>query len=136
MQLPTRLAAGKMFIGPDHYGCMNTGLAPTLLHSKFLHDHPSAGRGYRFAIGPEVFVQEAVRKLVLGKVPPGQAYAEFNDGRDRVTFAKTYATAKRRFGFLVDEITKANAKVRATHLRLRRRAAKGDMKAVMSLMDY
>ena len=129
-----RLAPGRMVVGPDHYGCCNTGMAPALFRSKFLHDH--FRYRYKFAIGPEVFVEAAVRMLVFDKVPPGQAFVEFNGGRDRVTFAVTYKTARKRFDFLVAEITVANAAARAKHMALRTRAKAGDMAAVLGLVDY
>jgi hypothetical protein len=112
-QFPPRLAKGKIFVGPEYYGCVNTGMRPAILHSKFMEDHPSMVRGYRFAVGPELWVQEAVRRLVLGKVPAGQGFVESALGDWRVTFCKTYATAKTRLEFLAKEIVTWNKQQRA-----------------------
>lgn len=64
-----RLTLGKMLVGPEHYGCSNTGLAPAILNSKWLRLHPLSNRGFRFVIGPESHLQEAARMLVAGLVP-------------------------------------------------------------------
>lgn len=114
MTFPTRIAKGKLLLGPEYHGCVNTGMRPALLHSRFLAEHPRSSRGYRFVIGPELFVQEAVTRLVMGKVPPGQAFVESALGDWRVTFAKTYATAKKRLAFLSQEIVDWNATQRTS----------------------
>lgn len=131
--LPQRMPLGTMFLGPDYYGCIGTGLRPAILKSSFLRDHES---GYRFAIGPEIFVQDAVARLVRGRVPRGQAFVEFDEGRRRVTFCKTYVTAKTRFRFLCKEIDEDNAKQRRTHRRLLTRARNGDANAILRLSDF
>ena len=126
--IPTRLPKGRILLGPDFYGCINTGMAPALLKSGALAKFPTLSRGYRFAVGPHLFVEQAVKALMFGQVKKGRGYYEFS-GR-RVTFCKTYATAKRRFTALVTEAESVNAKVRAEHIALKTRAKAGDMQAL------
>jgi hypothetical protein len=132
--IPTRLPKGRILLGPDFYGCINTGMAPALLKSKALANFPTLSRGYRFAVGPHLFVEQAVKALMFDRVKAGRGYYEF-DGR-RVVFCKTYATAKKRFAALVEQAEAVNAKVRAEHLAVKTRAKAGDLQAVVDLIDY
>lgn len=133
---PPRLPVGRKFIGPDYYGCSNTGLAPTILHSRWLHLHPLSNRGFRFVIGPDVHLQEAAQLLTTGKVPAGQNFVEFGGGQRRVTFARTYSVAKTRFAFLVKELLAENAKTQASQRRTLAKARSGDAQARLDLLDF
>jgi hypothetical protein len=135
VKMPHRMPLGQMIIGPDFYGCINTGLAPTLLHSRALSVSSTAFRGFRFVIGPRLYVERGVLALIQNKVPSGRAYMEF-DGNRRVTFAKTYATAKRRFAALVEAQEVANRAESTKHQRLLKKARTGDQQAVVDLIDY
>lgn len=132
---PLSLHLGRKFIGPDHYGCMNTGLAPTILHSRWLHAHPKSNRGFRYVVGPDIYLQQAAKMLIAGHVPYDETFVEFGD-QIRVTFHRTYDTAKRRFAFLVKEITEANARMKARHQAVLDKARAGDMQAVIDLGDF
>ena len=136
MDIPNRLLLGRMVVGPDYYGCHNTGLAPAILHSIWLQRHPLSNRGFHYVVGPQVHLQDAARKLIAGDVPQDASFVEFGDGRRRVTFARTYKTALTRFAFLVDEITKANTAAQAQHQRLLAKAQRGDFQATLDLLDY
>jgi hypothetical protein len=134
MTIPHRMPKGRILLGPDFYGCINTGMAPALLKSKALADYPTLSRGFRFAVGPHLFVEQAVKALMFNQVKQGRGYYEF-DGR-RVTFCRTYATAKRRFAVLVSAAEAANAEARAEHNALRASAKTGYLQAVLGLMNY
>jgi len=132
---PSRLRLGQKCIGPDHYGCMNTGLAPAMLHSRWLHEHPLSNRGFLYVIGPDIYLQQAAKMLISGAVPADHSFVEFSD-KIRVTFARTYDVAKERFAFLVNEITEQNARIRARHQAVRSKALTGDMQAALDLSDF
>ena len=130
-----RLWLGQKLVGPDHYGCMNTGLAPAMLRSRWLHEHPLSNRGFRYVIGPDIYLQQAAKMLTSGAVRADESFVEFSD-KIRVTFARKYETAKRRYAFLVKEITANNERLRSLHLATREKARAGDMQAVADLGDF
>lgn len=141
--LPKRLPLGKFIIGPDFHGCINTGTAPALLYSRVLRRWPILSRGYRFAVGPHVYVENAISALTSGLVPSGRAYheqrrarGEIDTKRTRVRFFKTAAGAKKHFADLVAAAEAVNANVRAKEDALRRKAAKGNIGAAIELIDY
>jgi hypothetical protein len=132
---PLSLHLGQKFIGPDHYGCMNTGLAPAILHSRWLHAHPHSNRGFKYVVGPDIYLQQAAKMLVAGQVAYDETFVDFSD-RIRVTFARSYDVAKRRFAFLVKEIKENNARLKARHEAVLDKARTGDLQAVLDLGDF
>ena len=48
-----RLDKGKGFKGPDFYGCMNTGTAPAIFHS----------RTGKYVVGPEMAARDAMQAV-------------------------------------------------------------------------
>lgn len=136
IEFPRRLTLGKMMVGPEWYGCINTGMRAVMYKSKILAQNPRAGRGLLFVCGPQLHCQDAVSALLMGNVPEGQNFVEFNSGRVRVTFCRTYKTAKARFQVLCDEQEKWNTETAARHLGLKERAAQGDMAATINLIDF
>lgn len=140
-ELPTRLTTGKFFVGPDFHGCINTGHAPAILKSSALAKYPTLSRGYVFAVGPVLFVEDAIKALMYDRVPKGQAYYERDhDRRYRVRFFKTYAAAKKHFLILVAAMVSANALVRAKEQALRQQARSSNpevaLEAIVALADY
>lgn len=117
---PVRLKLGMMVVGPDFFGCSNTGRAAVLLKSKRFKTAPANlnRQGYRFAVGPQLFAEQAVRDYLLGEYPakPNQGFVEYDGGQYSVTFFKTYAQAKARFAFLVREQLTENARMAASEL--------------------
>jgi hypothetical protein len=141
LNLPTRLTTGKFFVGPDYHGCINTGHAPAILKSSALAKYPALSRGYVFAVGPVLFVEDAIKALMFDRVPEGQAYYERDhDRRYRVRFFKTYAAAKKEFSSLVAARVAANAQVRAEEQALRQQARSSNpevaLEAIVALADY
>ncbi len=134
--LPLKMKAGQILLGPDFYGCINTGIAPAILHSRILKEYPRLNRGYRFVVGEQMYVEQAAKDLLFDRVPKTQAYIEYEDGRRSAKFFRTYKAAKNHFLFLSAEAEKRNKKIRAEHESTKARAAKGDMQAVADLIDY
>lgn len=137
--LPTRLTLGRYVLGPDFHGCINTGTAPAMLKARVLAPNTrwaSLTRGFRFAVGPHVYVEDAITALLYDRIDGKTYYERKGHNNSRVRFFKTYASAKKYFATLVAEAEKTNARVRAEEQALRKRAVKGDLNAALGLMDY
>lgn len=120
--LPRTLKPGRFYIGPDFYGCCNTGTAPAILKSRHVA---------RFFVGPELAIESAVYAVLADK-----AKQVFVSGRDKVFIFKTAANAKAKFAELVKAACERNRQIAADHRRDRDLAAKGDMAAALRLGDY
>lgn len=131
--LPRRLGANHYLKGPDHYGCMNSGLAPVIMKSRDMCKFPKLAREFKFLVGPEVLTDDALRALMIHHTVKGRTYKR---GRQVIRFFKTYKAAKREFTKLVTDIWRDNDAARRTHAKLRDRARTGDQQAVCDLMDW
>jgi len=134
--LPLRMGMGKNIVGPDYSGCCNTGMAPAIVKSALLNEYKSMSKGYKFVVGPELYVREAAVALLGGRLGKHKARYTRDWGRIVVRFFKTYASAKKYFMTLVNGIVAENEQQRQEHQRLREAASKGDVAAALATMDY
>jgi hypothetical protein len=134
-KLPVRLPLGKFFVGPDFYGCINTGMAPAILKSRLLKSYDRLGlvKGFKFAVGPGLFVEDAIKDMTRGRVK-GSTWKR--SGRYTVKFFKTSKGAKAYFSRLVEKAVEVNRQEAETHRGLRAAAAAGDVQAAADLIDY
>lgn len=116
-----RLAKGHGYKGPEFFGCYNTGLAPSIFHS----------RTGKFVVGPELRCRDAMREgaLLTGAKTVG-------DGRMKVWVYKTRSRAVHKFMELCGAQIMENAVLRAEYDETRARAAKGDLAAALHLGDF
>lgn len=120
MNVP-RLAKGKGFSGPDHYGCCNTGNAPAIFHS----------RTGKYVVGPITYCRDAMAAGIT--FTDARKYGE---GSRRVWIYKSRGPAIAKFRELATIIEQANAEMRRQHAELARRAAAGDLEAAAALGDF
>jgi len=121
IQVP-RLAKGHGYKGPEFYGCCNTGMAPTIFHSR-------CGKYY---VGPKLRCRDAMR-AGIGYVAKVRTIGE---GRQKVWLFKGRAAAVRRFLALCGAQLVENEKMRREHAETARKAARGDLTATLALGDY
>jgi len=116
-----RLDKGKGFKGPDFYGCMNTGTAPAIFHS----------RTGKYVVGPEMAARDAMQAgaCLLNK-------RTFGKGRQKVYIFKGRGPAVSKFLVLCGARILENAQVRAEHVETARKARAGDIGAAIALGDY
>ena len=116
-----RLDKGKGFKGPDFYGCMNTGTAPAIFHS----------RTGKYVVGPEMAARDAMQAgaCLLNK-------RTFGKGRQKVYIFKGRGPAVSKFLVLCGAWILENAQVRAEHMETARKARAGDIGAAIALGDY
>lgn len=131
--LPSRMRDNQYLRGPDHYGCINTGLAPILYKSKDMRKYPDLAKGFKFLVGPEMFSVDAVKALMIFKRVSGRTYKMH--GRT-IKFYKKYKSAKAEFTRQVKEIQDTNKAEAQRHLTLKAKARQGDMQALVDLTDY
>lgn len=132
--LPSRMRDNQYLKGPDHYGCVNSGLAPILMKSRDMRKYPDLAKGFKFLVGPDMFSQDALRALMINQEVSGRTYTK--DGRYKVKFYKKYKSAKVEFTRQVKKIQDANKAEAHRHLILKTKARTGDAQARLDLMDY
>ncbi len=137
MKMPSRMTTGRDLEGPDYYGCVNSGMAPAILKSKALADYGRLGlaRGFKFAVGPQLFIQDAINDVIRGRMKKGATWTR-DGGHYKVRLFKTYKAAKAYFEKLVAEVIAINAAEQVKHRELLRKAKAGDVQAVLALADY
>jgi len=116
-----RLDKGKGFKGPDFYGCMNTGTAPAIFHS----------RTGKYVVGPESAAREAMSEGIC--LTNKRCYGK---DRRKVWIFKGRGPAVARFMVLCGARILENAQVRAEHIATARKAAAGDIGAALALGDF
>ena len=131
--LPSRMRDNQYLRGPDHYGCINTGLAPILYKSKDMRKYPDLAKGFKFLVGPEMFSVDAVKALMIFKRVTGRTYKIH---RHTIKFYKKYKSAKAEFARQVKKIQDVNKAEAQRHATLRTKARQGDMQAAADLLDY
>lgn len=139
MNMPSRMTMGRYLVGPDHYGCSNTGLAPAILKSNALASSgrlDGLARGFKFAVGPQLFIGEAISAMVRGRMPKGGTWKHGTVVKSNVRFFKTYKAAKAYFEKLVAAAIATNVAEQVRHRELLRKAKAGDQQAVLDLADY
>ena len=118
-----RLAKGRGFKGPEFYGCFNTGLAPAIFHS----------RTGKYVVGPELPARDAMR---AGTCLLTTRVVKCSDARRTVFIYKGRKPAVAKFMALCGARILENHNVRQEHLATARKAATGDMAAVLALGDF
>ena len=117
-----RLDKGKGFKGPDFYGCMNTGTAPAIFHS----------RTGKYVVGPEMAARDAMQAgaCLLNK-------RTFGKGRQKVYIFKGRGPAVSKFLVLCGGADSGKrASPRPEHMETARKARAGDIGAAIALGDY
>jgi hypothetical protein len=118
-----KLAKGQGYKGPEFYGCFNTGMAPSIFHS----------RTGKYVVGAEIPCRDAMR---AGSCLIGIRVVKNSDPRRRVFIYKGRGPAVRKFMALCGARILENEAMRKEHAETARRAAAGDMAAVLALGDY
>jgi hypothetical protein len=119
-----RLAKGKGYKGPEFYGCFNTGLAPTIFHS----------RSGKYIVGPEIPCRDAMR---TGMCLLNKRTVKGSDPRRTVWIFKGRKPAVGKFLALCEARILENDAVRREHAETASRAAAaGDMAAALALGDF
>lgn len=131
--LPSRMRDNQYLRGPDHYGCINTGLAPILMKSKDMRKFPRLAKGFKFLVGPEMFSTDALKALMIHHKVTGRTYKR---DRHTVKFYKAYKSAKIEFTKQVKKIQDANKAEAHRHVILKAKARQGDAQAQADLIDY
>jgi len=116
-----RLAKGKGYKGPEFYGCYNTGVAPSIFHS----------RTGKYVVGPELRCRDAMRAgiTLLGKRVHGE-------GKEQVWLFKSRKPAVAKFVALAVAQEQENRAMRQEHAATLEKARQGDMAAVLALGDF
>jgi hypothetical protein len=116
-----RLGKGKGFKGPEFYGCYNTGVAPSIFHS----------RTGKYVVGPELRCRDAMRAALTLT-----SHRVIGKGRDRVWMFKSRKPAVAKFTALCDAVIRENADVARQHAATRAAAGRGDLAAALALGDF
>jgi hypothetical protein len=119
-----RLAKGRGYKGPEHYGCYNTGMAPAIFHS----------RTGKYVVGPEIPCHDAMRAgmTLFAKV----RIVNGTDPRRKVWILKSRKTAVSKFLVLCGAQIIENEKQRQAHKAAAQAAATGDLAAALALGDF
>jgi len=105
-----RIPVGKMLRGPDYHGCIS-GMSPCLVHSANLERWDT--HGFRYAVGPEMLVSDAVRAMIDNKTSSKTRHLDNKHYPWRtVYFYKTRSSATKRYITLVDAVLEANTKLK------------------------
>lgn len=115
MNVP-RLAVGHGYKGPEFYGCCNTGMAPSIFHS----------RSGKFVVGPELRCRDAMQYGLLFK------YLIWGEGPQRVWIYKGRKPAVAKFLELCEAAEDTNRDLAAQYADTRRKALAGDLSAVLA----
>ncbi len=116
-----RLPMGKGFKGPEYFGCMNTGTAPSIFHS-------FTGK---YVVGPELACRAAMEQFITLKNKRVWDYS----GR-RVWLFKGRQPAVKKFAELCEAREAENDKMRQEFNELVVKARAGDIAAVLKMGDY
>ena len=110
-------------------------MAPSILKSKLLNLYDRRGlvRGYKFAVGPWLFLEDAIRDMTRGRVK-GASWSRGK--RYKIRFFKTSKGAKKYFRELCEAAEAVNRQEAERHGKLKSKAADGDMQAAADLIDY
>lgn len=137
MNMPSRMKTGLYIVGPDFYGCSNTGMAPAILKSRALQSwlNVPVARGFKFAVGPQIYIEDAIKALLHGRMKKGATWTNSN-GIHKVRLFKTYKAAKPYFEKIVAAAIATNVAEQVRHRELLRKAKAGDQQAVLDLAAY
>lgn len=116
-----RLAKGRGLSGPEFYGCFNTGMAPSIFHS----------RTGKYIVGPELRCRDAMRN--------GVTFTDarvHGDGNQRVWIYKGRKPAVAKFMAMCGAQIMENETIRRDHAETAAKAAKGDIAAALHLGDF
>lgn len=116
-----RLPKGRGYKGPEFYGCFNTGMAPSIFHS----------RTGKWVVGPELRCRDAMRAGITLQDRKG-----WGVGPQRVWIYKGRKAAVAKFTALCIKQTRENRKMRQEHAEALEKARKGDMAAALALGDF
>ncbi len=120
MNIP-RIPKGKGYLGPEYFGCCNTGRRPALFHSV----------NGKWIVGPELACREALEQnLHCGTKRRHQVSGS------KVYVCKTRQSAVYDFGLLCKEVETWNKTQKASYERECAKARKGDLSAALSMGDY
>ncbi len=119
---PRTVKMGHYITGPEPLGCFNTGVAPTIGRSSLAKKYI----GKEYVVGKELDVDrlgDNIRLVMKGKKPD-------------VKFYKGKTAAFAEWDWQVAKMVAMNREDMEHVKELKKRAAKGDMKAVLELGDY
>lgn len=118
------LSIGQMIVGPDAYGCINSGMAPAICHSRIAKKHLEkpwvVGRHFEIKFNNIENILKSMR----------------NEPTPYVKFFKKSKPAWKEFDRLCKQMLESNRQDVEHVRKLRTQAKNGDMDAVLSLNDY
>jgi len=143
-KIPSRLGLGKVIKAPEFFGCMNTGRRPCLGRPKIFQEYSAINlKGFRFAVGPELYLMEAVKRYLFGKATHATKDEPKVKGKTpcyTVKFYKTYKAALREFRKQWDAQTVINERMAAEANQAAQQARSNDpnemMEGILKLADY
>ncbi len=139
MKAPDRPLLGRIHQGPEFHGCCNSGARTGILRSRLFKDYPKLAGGYRYAVGPAMWLTDAAKAKTglfgLKAKPKGRTWTSSSNAK--VYFYKTAAVAKRKFVELCAEVEGFNASAiaSAAKARAKLKADPLDVGAVLALGD-
>lgn len=113
--LPRVLSLGIKIVGPDYTGCVNSGMQPVLWRSRTLDSQkqfPKSDTGYRYVVGPYLYVEDAVSAHIRGKCKSLWTHPQFKGSRWTVRLFKTAKGAKEEYLRICRSLIEANEKDR------------------------
>ena len=116
-----RLAKGHGISGPEFYGCFNTGMAPSIFHS----------RTGKYVVGPELRCRDAMRERVT--LTDARHHG---DGNQRVWLYNGRKPAVAKFMAMCGAQILENHAIACDHAKTAEKAAKGDFAAALHLGDF
>lgn len=122
-QLPKRMKDGEMLAIPHFYGCMGevrTVIAKPKLFKKYSSIN---GRGFRFVVGPDLYIHDAVMAMLTGNATHKTKH---NIRGHTVYFYKNYRPAIEYFKRLFYERVETNHRLAAEHKEAQRKANSSD----------
>jgi len=119
-----RLAKGKGYAGPEFYGCMNTGMRPSIFHSR---------KGF-YIVGPELRCRDAMRWVDFSSVSVDNFVTD--NKAQRVYIYKSRKAAVNKFMVLCGQQILNNWEMRQEHAELARKANSGDLAAALRMGNF
>jgi hypothetical protein len=127
-KLPQRMKMGQGIVGPDYYGCINSGKAPVISKDKHIAKYTNGEK--QFAVGRMSGV--SYYELFCAIINEDKAYFKCHG----IRLFKTYKTEKKCFTKMIKEVELWNRRQAEKHHALKQKAAQSDVGAEWNLIDY
>ena len=134
-----RLKDNQMMKGPDHFGCFNSGLQPTI-RKAMRRTVQAAEKEVRYIVGPDLWGSEVGVKFRKFQIEapfygtPRKRIYRNEHGREVFVY-KTRGPAVKKFVALCNEVMESNEADRIEYRSLKAKADKGDLSAAFAAGD-